>query len=84
MMGSTRFEGKDNFGKPKQEYLDKLSAKDDEGLFEEAKQMIWFSAYASNNPRSDYHWQCDAVYAECSKRKKINIYQRAYDYNTKG
>lgn len=75
--------GNDNYGKPKSEYLQKLINMNEKELFEECKKMIWLSAYAMNNPRSDYHWQCDACYDECEKRDKRNIYQRAYDYNTK-
>lgn len=44
-------------------------------------EMIWLSAYASNNPRSDYHWQCDACYDECKKRGKEDIYNRAHKAN---
>lgn len=62
------FEGKGNDGKPKSEYLEKLSAMTDEELSKEAESKIWLSAYATNNPRSDYHWHCNAVYAECTKR----------------
>ena len=29
---------------------------------EETERMIWLSAFANNNPRSDYHWRCDACY----------------------
>lgn len=76
-----KYEGKDNYGKPKSEYLAKLAAQSDDELLQEAKDRIWFSAYAANNPRSDYHWQCDAVYDECDRRGKIEIYKKAYDYN---
>lgn len=41
--------------------------------------MIWLSAYANNNYRSDYHWQVDACYDECEKRNKIDIYEKTYD-----
>ena len=68
------YEGNDNYGKPKAEYLAKLSLMSDEQLREACNQMIWLSAYANNNPRSDYHWQCDACYDECDKRGKTNIY----------
>lgn len=68
------YQNKDNYGNPKQNYLDKLAKMNDEQLRHECNQMIWFSAYANNNPRSDYHWQCDACYDECKKRDKPNIY----------
>lgn len=76
-----KYAGKDNYGKSKQEYFDRLAAQNDKELFESCKQMIWLSAYASNNPRSDYHWQCDACYDECEKRGKQDIYNRAHKYN---
>ena len=78
-----KYEGKDNYGKPKSEYLEKLAGMDDDGLFAETKDKIWLSAYANNNPRSDYHWHADACYDECAKRGKPEIYQRAYDYNVR-
>jgi len=72
------YEGNDNYGKPKSEYLDKLKAMDDKELREACDQMIFLSAYANNNPRSDYHWQCDACYDECSRRGKEHIYSQAH------
>jgi hypothetical protein len=77
----TTYTGNDNYGKPKQQYLDKLAAQDEKELYESCKQMIWLSAYASNNLRSDYHWQCDACYDECKKRGKEDIYNRAHKAN---
>jgi len=73
-----KYEGNDNYGKPKQEYLNKLSVMNDKELREACDQMIWLSAYANNNPRSDYHWQCDACYDECAKRNKLHIYEHAH------
>jgi len=72
------FEGNDNYGKPKAEYLAKIAAMDDAKLFDESKSKIWLSAYAGNNPRSDYHWHVDAIYAEWGRRNKIEEYDRAY------
>ena len=71
----------DNHGKPKSDYLQKIASMDDDALFEETKSKIWLSAYASNNPRSDYHWHVDACYDECQKRGKPKIYTRAYNVN---
>jgi hypothetical protein len=62
-----------------QEYVLKLMQMDEENLYNVCKDMIWFSAYAANNPRSDFHWMCDACYAECKRREKINIYERAHE-----
>ena len=78
-----KYEGKDNNGKPKAEYLAKIAAMDDAVLEKETQDKIWFSAYASNNPHSDFHWHCDVCYDECQKRGKQDIYQRAYDYHVK-
>ena len=78
-----KYEGRDNYGNPKSEYIAKIVGMTDAELLKEAKDKIWLSAYASNNPRSDYHWHADAIYDECKRREKPEIYQRAYDYNTK-
>jgi hypothetical protein len=51
----------------------------DEGLGEAAEKMIWSSAFANNNPRSDYHWQVDMIYAEAKRREKPEIYSDAYN-----
>jgi len=78
-----KYSGKDNYEKPKTDYLEKIAAMDDDALLNETKDKIWLSAYASNNQRSDFHWHCDACYDECQKRGKLEIYQRAYDYHIK-
>ncbi|RNB59468.1 hypothetical protein EDM57_04825 [Brevibacillus gelatini] len=72
------YEGKDNYGRPKSEYLEKLSNMDYESLLKETEDKIWLSAYAANNPRSDYHWQVDACYDEWSKRGDVKGYEKAY------
>ena len=71
----------DNYGKSRNVYLNKLATQNEKELYDSCKQMIWLSAYANNNPRSDYHWQCDACYAECKKRCKEDIYKRAHKAN---
>ena len=78
-----KYVGLDNYKRPKSEYLLKLSNMDEKELFKECKDKIWLSAYANNNPRSDYHWHCDACYDECKSRDRMDIYQKAYDYHTK-
>ena len=78
------YQGKDNHGHPKSEYLDKLAEMSDEDLYQKCEDMIWFSAYANNNARSDYHWQCDACYDECSHRGRVDIYERAHRYHMGG
>ena len=72
------YEGNDNYGRPKQNYIDELVGMDDKKLRDACEDMIWLSAYASNNPRSDYHWMCDACYDECSRRVKTQIYSMAH------
>lgn len=59
-------------------YRERLAAMDDQALFREAKENIWLSAYAANNPRSDYHFKCDATYDESQKRADKEIYARAH------
>lgn len=72
---------KDNnsYGHPRSEYLDALQQMDDAKLQGECKNKVWLSAYANNNPRSDYHWQADACYDECVRRGKVELYQRGWD-----
>lgn len=72
-------ENKEQQKKQEQEaYKVKLAAMDDDALRKEANQFIWLSAYANNNPRSAYHWMCDYVYDECSRRGKVNIYSEEH------
>lgn len=68
----------DNYGRPKWDYVRKLQNFSDDELFAETKQMIWLSAYANNNPRSDYHFQCDLCYNECVRRGNEAMYSRAH------
>lgn len=79
-----KYEGKDNYGQPKSIFLDKLAKATEEELFKLCQDFIWLSAYTSNNPRSDYHWQCDACYDECYRRDKLDIYSRAHKKVSKG
>ena len=72
-------QGRDNNGRPRTDYRDKLSAMDDAALAAECEQKIWLSAYANNNPRSDYHWHADACHDECSERGKPEIYSEAWE-----
>ena len=72
------YEGKDNYGNPKSEYVSKIADMNDAALEKEAELKIWLSAYAANNRRSDYHWHVDVIYDECVKRDKVAIYSRAH------
>lgn len=73
-MGYGKYDGNDNHGKPKHEFLQKLINSSDGQLKDECERYIWLSAYASNNYRSDYHFMCDACYDECNRRGKKNNY----------
>lgn len=78
-MTAEKYTGNDNHGKPKSDYLSRLQTMDAAALQKECEDRIWLSAYAANNPRSDYHWQCDACYDECVRRNQPNIYKTAYE-----
>jgi hypothetical protein len=71
-------EGKSNSGKPRQDFADKIGAMDDAALMKETEHYIWLSAFANNNPRSDYHWMADACYDEAQARGKLDIYRAAF------
>lgn len=77
--GSLTLAGKDNHGRLRQEFADKIASMTDEAFVTEATQRIWLSAYANNNPRSDYHWQADACWDEAQRREKPKLYTRAYN-----
>ena len=78
MSNALQLKGKDNYGNPRQNFADKLAAASDEAYLGIAEERIWLSAYANNNPRSDYHWQADACYDEARRRGKPALYERAY------
>lgn len=70
--------GNDNYGNPKQNFADKLARLSDDDFVREAEDHIWLSAYANNNPRSDYHWQADSCYDEAKRRGNTELYNTAY------
>ena len=70
--------GRDNYKKPKQEFADRLAAYSDRELQNVAEEYIWLSAFAANNPDSDYHWMCDATYDECVRRDSVYLYDSAW------
>jgi len=72
-----KLSGVGNF-KPRQEFADKLAGLSDEEFLIECEHLIWLSAYAANNPISDYHWQCDACYHEAQRRGKAELYDKAW------
>lgn len=79
MTDSVKLEGKDNSGRPRQRFADEISALNDEAFCHAAENKIWLSAYANNNPRSDYHWQADACYDEAKRRGNPDLYKQAWE-----
>jgi hypothetical protein len=71
--------GTSNYGKPRQDFADELAGADDKEFLRIAADRIWLSAYAANNPGSDYHWQADACYDEAKRRGNPELYQRAWE-----
>lgn len=75
----SKLSGTDNYGKPRQDFADKLTAASDEEFLTIAERCIWLSAYANNNPRSDYHWQARACMEESRMRALLNPANDLYD-----
>lgn len=73
-----RYDGNDNYGRPKSGYLEKIAVMNDAELQRESESMIYMSAFCANNPRADWHWMVDACYDECCNRGKPDIYSEAY------
>ncbi|MEL4069568.1 hypothetical protein WKW50_05410 [Ochrobactrum sp. GPK 3] len=65
--------------KSQTEYAAKLAAMNDDELVKETENKVWLSGYAANNPRSAYHWQCDACYDEAKQRAKPWLYKRGWN-----
>lgn len=75
-----KYTGKDNYGRPKADYLAKIAEMDDKALYNECYSMIYQSALCNNNPRADWHWMVDACYDEANKRDDgASIYVKAYE-----
>ena len=72
-----QLDGTDNYGRPRQDFADRIAAMDDAEFMKTAEQYIWLDAYAANNPRSDYHWMSDACYAEAQERGKPGLFELA-------
>ena len=68
----------------KQQYAARLEGMPDADLQAEAERYIWLSAFAANNPRSDFHWKCDMTFAEARRRGKEKIYERAHKSTMRG
>jgi hypothetical protein len=71
--------GRSNYDVPAQSFADSIAALDDEEFVRKTEEAIWLSAYASNNPTSDYHWHASACYYEAQRRGNPGLYQQAYD-----
>jgi hypothetical protein len=72
-------DGNDNYGEPRQEFADAIAAMCDDDFVRRAKDCIWLSAFANNNPSSDFHWKADACYSEAARRGKPELYKRAWE-----
>ena len=70
--------GTDNKRKPRQAFANDLFVLSDDEFVKQAETIIWLSAYADNNSRSDYHWQADACYSEAARRKRPDLYELAW------
>jgi hypothetical protein len=79
MSETITLDGKDNAGRPRQDYAVRIAAMTEPSFSAEAKQKIWLSAYASNNRRSDYHWMADACFDEAQRRGKPELYTAAFE-----
>lgn len=74
-----KYQGRDQAGNPKIDFLVRLQALSDEAFSKQAAELVWLSAYAINNRRADYHWQADACYDEAQFRGKPELYQQAFE-----
>ena len=75
-----RYEGVDNYGRPKSDYLKNIAEMNDEELGRECYQMIYHSARCNNAPRADWHWMVGACYDESKRRDDSGeIYSEAFD-----
>lgn len=78
---NSRYQGNDNYGRPKSEYLDKLSAMTDAELSGECYSVIYQAARCANNRKADWPWMADACLDESRHRKGDNtpgIYEEAW------
>lgn len=73
-----KYRGIDNFGALKSKYLQKVIDTPEADLPKLCYDAIWRSAYANNNPRSDFHWQVDAVWDILHARGLDAIYADAH------
>jgi hypothetical protein len=77
-MDSVQITGMDNYRKPRQAFADKIAAMDDKVFVHHTETIIWLSAFANNNSKSDYHWQADTCSDEAKRRGKPELYTTAW------
>lgn len=78
LLNNQKYRGIDNFGSSKSKYLQKVIDTPEADLPKLCYDAIWRSAYANNNPRSDFHWQVDAVSDILEARGLSRIYTEAH------
>ena len=61
-----------------QAFQTKLATVTHKELFGLCREYIWLSAYASNNPKSNYHRMCDATYDRCQSLGVPVLYSYAH------
>ena len=74
-----KYEGKDNYGKPKADYLESISVMDDAELFDETKNKIWLSAYGNSGRRNSGDWNsCDneSGFFNSSQPDQIRVFNK--------
>jgi len=71
--------GTSNYDRPAQEWADKVAALDDDQFVSEGAEAIYWSAWANNNPTSDYHYQATVFYYDAQRRGNPGLYQQAFE-----
>ena len=62
-----------------EDYAAQLADLTDDALVKAAENMVWLSAFASNNPRASSHWKVDMVSDEADRRGKPWLYQQGWN-----
>lgn len=66
-------------GKPREAFNAEIKEMDDDALERRTSDLVWLSAFASNNPNAPAHWQVDDCYDEFHDRNLQWRYQRAWN-----
>lgn len=77
--GRLLLSGTSNYGRPAQEWADKVAALGDEEFVSEGAEAVYWSAWAESNSTSDYHYQATVFYYDAQRRGNPDLYQQAYD-----